>query len=86
MIEKSKTNAALEALHLVILKGRSMAYEKEPHQRIADLLDAAEYLVAIMRNQKDMTDTFGRCIAEISETYGCRHALVVFNEARDDVS
>ena len=43
-----------------------MAYEKEPHKRIADLLDAAEYLPTLFMGDEDLTETFREQLAAIA--------------------
>ncbi len=58
MIAKDKEVPAMKALQAVIIRGRAMAYEKADHSKLADLLDRAEYLAALIYGPQDMTETF----------------------------
>ncbi len=82
MIQKTKEEAALKALHAVVLKGRELAYEKASHSAIADLLDGVEYLVALFYDPDDMTETYLKYIKEMAEEFGCRSVLELFDETR----
>ena len=78
MIVKEKEIAAIKALQSVIVRGRAMAYEKANHRSIADLLDRAEYLAAMLYNPNDMKDSFLSNLVELASLHGCSIALSVF--------
>lgn len=75
MIRQTRETATLKALQAVVIKARSMAYEGVSHRRIADLLDRTEYLVALIYDERDMTEAFRSYLEEITEAFDCRNAL-----------
>jgi hypothetical protein len=80
MIAPDKEASALWALNWVLVAARSMAYEKHPHEEIADVLDAAEYLPLLFLHSADETETFRSCLAELGERRpGFRLALARFD-------
>ena len=80
MIAKNKEIAALKALQEVIIRGRAMAYEKTDHAQIADLLDTAEYLAALIYDKEDMTITFRQNLVELAKKHKCNVALDGFDK------
>jgi hypothetical protein len=80
MITKDKEFAALKALQDVIIRARTMAYEKADHANIADLLDTAEYLAALIYDKEDMTTTFRQNLVEIAKIHKCNMALDEFDQ------
>lgn len=79
MITKSKEVAAVKALQDVIIRGRTMAYEKADHAKIADLLDTAEYLAALIYDKEDMTTTFRENLVTLAKKHKCNMALDDFD-------
>jgi hypothetical protein len=79
MIAKEKEVTAIKALQQVIIRGRTMACEKAEHARIADLMDRAEYLVALLYDKEDMTATFRANLVELAELHKCGVALTTFD-------
>jgi len=55
-------------------------YEKIDHTRIADLLDAAEYLVALIYDKEDMTTAFRENLVELAKKHKCNMALDEFDK------
>jgi hypothetical protein len=80
MIAKSKEIAAIKALQNVLIRGRTMAYEKAEHAKIADLLDTAEYLAALIHDKEDMTTAFRENLAELAKKHKCGVALDEFDK------
>ena len=58
MIHEAKRSDALEAMYMVLVLARTMAYQHEPHAALAEVLDAAEYLVRLMLDDEDRTREF----------------------------
>jgi hypothetical protein len=79
MIAKEKEVAALKALQHVIIRGRTIAYEKADHAKIADLMDRAEYLAALLYDKEDMTKAFRANLLELAERHQCGIALTKFD-------
>jgi hypothetical protein len=65
MIAKEKYKNALYAIHLIIVRGRFMAYTEESHKEIARLLDCAEILPGMLISKDDETEGFTKCIEDI---------------------
>jgi hypothetical protein len=80
MIAKNKDVAAMKALQDVIIRGRTMAYEKADHAKIADLLDTAEYLAALIYDKKDMTTVFRENLVTLAKKHKCNMALDEFDQ------
>jgi len=80
MITKNKDIAAVKALQDVIIRGRTMAYEKADYAQIADLLDAAEYLAALIYDKRDMTATFRENLVTLAKKHKCNMALDGFDQ------
>lgn len=81
MIDKNREVAALKALQNVIIRGRTMAYEKADHAQIADLLDTAEYLAALIYDREDMTTAFRENLTILAKKHKCNMALDAFDES-----
>lgn len=79
MIAKEKEVAAIKALQQVIIRGRAMGYEKADHAKIADLMDRAEYLAALLYDKEDMTATFRENLVELAQRHQCGVALTTFD-------
>lgn len=79
MIAKDKEAAAMKALQAVLIRGRTMAYAKDDHAKIADLLDTAEYLAGMFFEQEDMTKTFRENLVTLAERHQCGIALTKFD-------
>ncbi len=56
-----------------------MAYEAEPHRRIASLLDDAEYLPSLILDVEDRTEDFSRYLQGIAEEYQLRGVFTEFS-------
>jgi hypothetical protein len=80
MIAKNKELAAIKALQNVIIRGRTMAYEKIDYSKIADLLDTAEYLAALIFDKEDMTATFRENLVELAKKHKCNMAIDEFDK------
>ncbi|MES2949847.1 MAG: hypothetical protein V4858_14995 [Pseudomonadota bacterium] len=79
MIVKSKEIAALKALQAVLVRARAMASQKEEYRDIANLMDTAEYLVALIYDNRDMTSTFRENLVDLVERHQCGIALTKFD-------
>ncbi len=79
MIKDEKRQEALKSLQSVIVKARAMAYEQAEHSRIADILDGAEYLVALIYEKDDNTDTFRNYVEDMAKRHNCYDALERFD-------
>ncbi len=60
MIREPFGRNALYALNEILVYARTMAFEREPHEKLAKLLDAAEELPMLMAREDDVTSEF-RC-------------------------
>jgi hypothetical protein len=58
MIRSEKHDAALHALNSVLVWARVMAFRREPHDKIARVLDVAELLPMLMARKDDTTAEF----------------------------
>jgi len=63
MIRESHAKQALYAINEILVLARTMAFENEPHENLAQLLDAAEELPLLIARDDDTTDEF-RCAIE----------------------
>jgi len=79
MIAEEKKVAAIKALQAVIIRGRTVAYEKADHAKIADLMDRAEYLAALLYDPRDMTVAFRENLVELARLHNCEIALTKFD-------
>lgn len=68
MIRKGKWQNALAALNSVLVVARAMAYEKRPHEELALVLDAAEYLPTLISRATDETEMFRATIVGLLDT------------------
>lgn len=69
MIRAEKHTQALRALQQVIIRARFLAYTKEDHWKIADLLDWAEYLPQLVIAPEDLTESYAAVLKGISERH-----------------
>ena len=82
MINPDKLNDAFYALHLVLVEARFMAYNNEPSERIALILDYAEALPRLMVVHDDMTEEFRQYMAAIIDRRpSCAHILEKFDRS-----
>jgi hypothetical protein len=58
MIRTVKQDAALYALNSVLVRARMMAFQQEPHDKIAKVLDVAELLPMLIARRDDTTAEF----------------------------
>jgi hypothetical protein len=58
MIQADQRDAALHALHRILVIARTMAFERKPHDEIAKVLDVAELLPMLMVRPEDTTEEF----------------------------
>jgi hypothetical protein len=69
MIGPEKLPSALYALHTILVLARQMAYDRNPHEEIAGVLDAAEYLPQLLAGGQDETHEFREHLKELSSKY-----------------
>ncbi len=79
MVENEKLVPALKALQGVLIRARSMAYDKEDHALIAEILDYAEELPALIACEEDKTNEFVASIEEVSEKFKCGFVMQYWN-------
>jgi hypothetical protein len=82
MVAKNKEIAAIKALQNVIIRARTMAYEKCDHAKIADLLDTTEYLAALICDKEDMTVFYRENLVELAKKHKCNMALDEFDSGQ----
>ena len=80
---QEKLFAAVHALQIVLIKARTYAYDKSSYTKIADILDRAEYLAALIYDSDDQTNAFKSYLAETASSHNCTNALEIFD---DDLS
>jgi hypothetical protein len=78
MIDPTLQQPALRAIHFLTTSARFLAYDNEPNQRIAKILDDTEYLLTMLFVDEDRTDAFIETLARAAEEHQCRHAYDLF--------
>ncbi|XXT19699.1 hypothetical protein WME94_56715 [Sorangium sp. So ce429] len=58
MIREAQAKNALYAINEILVRARTMAFEGEAHEKLANLLDAAEELPMLMAREEDTTNEF----------------------------
>ncbi len=81
MIRAERFENALYALQAIILKARTMAYEKEPHENIASILDTAEYLPHYFACKEDKTEEFEMWLRETAKNFSDASIIDKFYES-----
>ena len=66
MIPEEKEPVALLAIRAIVCEAQALARAGAPHQRIAELLDWAEYLPGMMLEEEDKTTFFRSVLAELA--------------------
>ncbi len=80
MIRSDKYTQALIALQQVLVRARFLAQTREHLDKLAGLLDAAEYLPQLIVDPADRTAEYAAWIEEIAERYPyCRQIYIEFN-------
>jgi len=69
MIRDAKAKNALYAINAILVRARTMAFEREPHEKLAQLLDAAEELPMLIARDDDTTDEFRSAIEGMAARY-----------------
>lgn len=69
MIREAQAKNALYAINEILGRARTKAFECEPHEKIAKLLDAAEELPMLVARDDDTTDEFRSAIEGIAATF-----------------
>ncbi len=67
MIAAEKERVALWSLNAVLVIARAMAYEKAPHELLAEVLDTAEYLPLLLLHAADETAHFRDMLADLAD-------------------
>jgi hypothetical protein len=79
MIRPEKHTQALKALQSILIWSRWMAYRKDDHAAIADILDWAEYLAGLVAEEKDRTETYASVLQGLADKYPfCKRAAAEF--------
>ena len=84
MIKEEKFQNALYALQALLVRARSMAYEKVDHKQLAKLLDDAEELPRLIAVAEDKTDDFKAALTDFSEQYHCPYILQQFEQSHSN--
>jgi hypothetical protein len=80
MIAQEKLTDALYALNAVLVRARTMAFEREPHETLARVLDEAELLPMLIARKDDKTIQFRAHLEELIRIdAGFAHALQRFD-------
>ena len=82
------SDSAMRALHRVLICTRVTAYDNRNPQTIGDVMDVAEYLVALLQNHEgrseaDVLAEYRLYLQDIETRFaGYDHLVAVFDEAR----
>ena len=79
MVRDDKLYQALQALHYVLIRARSMGYEGRPPREIADVLDWAELLPVHLAAEDDRRGEYRNALSAIAEKKGFAGVLRVFD-------
>jgi len=82
MIRQERVNNALYAIHQVLIRARWLAYQDMAggkNTALADLLDSAELLPALIAGQEDNTEVFRRQLEGIAAKSGYVAPLEAFD-------
>ena len=80
MIRQDKQKNALMAIHGMLVWLRTRAYERAPHEELAQVLDAAEELPTLFDQKEDKTDYFRSVLADLAARHqGLGNALDYFD-------
>lgn len=60
---------AIAAIQTVIIAARTMASRKAAHEKLADVLDIAEYLPGLILEPRDRTQEFREQLVGLAEKY-----------------
>lgn len=82
------SDSALTAVHKVLTRTRSIAYQGCDSNTIGDVMDLAEYLVALLLNHERRTETeallvFQQCLEEIESRFEGFEGLVAAFDAQE---
>lgn len=69
MIREGKAKSALHALNDLLVRARTMAFEKEAHESIAAFLDAVEELPTLIARDEDLTDEYRFALESIAARF-----------------
>jgi hypothetical protein len=69
MVRASKNKGALRAINEVLVRARAMAFEREPYEVLARLLDDAEELPMLLARDDDTTDEFRAALEGLATNY-----------------
>ncbi len=81
MIDATRSRSAILAIQALIGSARFMANDKMPYEKIAELLDVADYLTGLIWRDDDCTSLFEETLQGSPELFGMKAALTLF---RDD--
>ena len=81
MIKPEKNNAALYALHKIMVNARFLVLKREALDDVAVLLDYAEAMPRMFVSEEDETDTYRDYINGLSDRFPyCRYILKNFDD------
>ncbi|HYG76305.1 MAG TPA: hypothetical protein VEK08_14970 [Planctomycetota bacterium] len=81
MIRPEKFANAMYAFQCILIRARFMAYTNEPHERIAAILDTAEYLPHYFVCSEDKTEEFEMWLKDTAEKFSDAAIIDKFYEA-----
>lgn len=80
MIALEKQPEAMKALHEILLKSRELAHAHEGEKgELFNLLDGAEYLLAVMMEEGNSTEAFRNYLKLFLEEHHCPGAIPSLN-------
>ena len=69
MIREAKRKPALHALNDLLVRARTMAFEKAAYESISAFLDAVEELPMLIAREEDLTDDYRSALEGIASTF-----------------
>jgi hypothetical protein len=82
MIDATKSRSAILAVQAIVGSARYMANDRMPYEKIAELLDVADYLTGLIWRVDDCTSLFEQALRDSPDLFGMRAALTLFLDER----
>jgi len=79
MISPEKNKNATYALHGVLIKARSLAYQPGSDREVASILDRAEVLTKLFGSESDETAAFRKILENVAKSHQCNFVLERFD-------
>lgn len=82
MLQASKREKAIKAIHSLIIETRILTGNKSSHEKLFSFLDELEYLPALMlQHNKDTTEDFDLYLKEICEKNGLMFIYKAYSDS-----